>query len=373
MATPGNPRVVAFTLAVVVIAGVALAWLSGAFSPPDPLVVYCAHDEEFSAPILRKFTEQTGIPLEVRYDTEATKSLGLVNLLLQERDHPRCDVFWNNQVLTTMELQDEGLLVPYKGPGFDRIPEEYQDPAGHWSGFAARLRVMIVNQDKTKLGSGATLTAKDVFLRGELNYLEGDLSRAAIAKPLYGTTLTHYALLWQVWGADKLKEWHRDTRKRGMQEVNGNGAVKNLVAAGTCDFGYTDTDDYFGAMDAAKPVTMWPVRVSRTSFQIPRVKDMWMIPEPDSTICIPNSVAIIKGTKRLDAAQKLVDFLLSQETEYALAFSPARQIPLGPVVEKALPQEVRDLLPAAKEGYDLRMLGRAHKECLAWLKSEYLQ
>ena len=40
------------------------------------LVVYCAHDREFAEVVLQEFERQTGIPVSVRYDTEATKSLG---------------------------------------------------------------------------------------------------------------------------------------------------------------------------------------------------------------------------------------------------------------------------------------------------------
>ena len=91
------------------------------------------------------------------------------------------------------------------------------------------------------------------------------------------------------------------------------------------------------------------------------------------TICMPNSVAIIKGSKHVDAARRLVDYLLSEETELALARSQARQVPLGPVADDALPEEVRDLKNWAQDGCDLSGLGPARSECLEWLKSEYLE
>src|SRR4051812_16561678 len=65
------------------------------------LVVYCAHDAIFADSILRDFEKQTGLKVAVKYDTEATKSLGLVELLLREKDAPRCDLFWNNELLGT--------------------------------------------------------------------------------------------------------------------------------------------------------------------------------------------------------------------------------------------------------------------------------
>ncbi|MES2571948.1 MAG: ABC transporter substrate-binding protein, partial [Verrucomicrobiota bacterium] len=219
-------------LVATLLLGWRLIWRSG----PEPLVVYCAHDSIYSESILRAFERQSGIPVAIRFDTEATKSLGLVELLIKEKERPRCDLFWNNELLGTLDLAERGLLEPYQGSGFARIPERFRAPGGEWAGFAARLRVVIFNTGALPPGETDPFPAST-----------GDLSRRAIAKPLYGTTLTHYSVLWQRWGPDKTKAWHRQWRDAGVRELNGNAAVKNAVAEGACDAGYTDTDDFFEA------------------------------------------------------------------------------------------------------------------------------
>jgi iron(III) transport system substrate-binding protein len=307
-------------------------------------VIYCAHDAVYAEKILRDFEKRTGILLAIRFDTEATKSLGLTELLIREKDAPRCDVFWNNELLGMLDLQQRGLLQPYKGPGYARIPAAFKAADGSWAGFAARLRLVIYNTAKI----GSTPPNLTALLPGS------DLTRVAIAKPLYGTTLTHYTLLWHLWGADKLKTWHSDWRVSGVKELNGNAAVKDAVADGVCYAGFTDTDDYFEAKDERFPVAMIPVRL-----------------DDGKTICIPNTVAIIQGARHTRAAQKLVDFLLSEETELALANSKSRQVPLGPVPVEKLPAEVRELASWARDGEDLTSLGTAPAECLAWLKLIY--
>ncbi len=304
------------------------------------LTVYCAHDSVFAEEILRDFQKKTGIPVVIKYDTEATKSLGLVEQIIREADHPRGDVFWNNEVLGTIDLADRGLLEPYKGEGWKRIPEAFRDPEGRWAGFAARLRVVIRNTNAAP---------KPVNLPEF-----GDLSGWAMAKPLYGTTLTHYSALWARWGSDRVKHWHTGARARGLREVNGNGPVKDIVAAGTCLGGWTDTDDYFAAKDAGAPVAAEPYRMDN-----------------GATICIPNTVAIRKGTTRLEHAKKLADFLLSERAELALARSKSRQIPLGPVDQAQLPEEVRALMPAAAQSVPFGDLLGARNNCLEWLKREY--
>jgi iron(III) transport system substrate-binding protein len=304
-----------------------VVFLAGCGTRPATLVVYCAHDAVFAENVLRDFERRTGIPIAIKFDTEATKSLGLVELLLREQAAPRCDVFWNNELLGTLQLQAAGALEPYRGAGWERIPVGAKDPAGAWTGFAARLRVIITHTNQST-GTGG-----------------------AMAKPLFGTTRTHYTVLWHQKGAAWVKEWHRT---KGLREATGNAMVKDLVAAGTCAWGYTDTDDYCEALSAGKPVSVQPVRLDN-----------------GATICIPNTVAVIRGTKRRATAEKLVDFLLSAETEWVLARSPARQIPLGPVAENTLPPEVREWKRWAADAYPLTALDNAPAECLAWLKEEY--
>lgn len=321
-------------LPLLLLAALTGAWLYHRSGPPR-LTVYCAHDSIYAESILRDFTRQTGIPVAARYDTEATKSLGLTELLVREKDAPRCDVFWNNELLGTLDLQEKGILAPYRGPGWQRIPANFKDADGHWTGFAARMRVEISQAQKAA---------------------PFDLARFAIAKPLYGTTLTHYAVLWQRQGREKTIAWHRDWRTRGVREMRGNAAVKDAVANGACDAGFTDTDDFFQAKDAGQPVIMRPVQL-----------------DDGATICIPNTVAIIRGTRRETDARRLVDFLLSAETELALARSKSRQIPLGPVPEEQVPAEVRELRGWTADAVPLANLLPARNECLAWLKAEYVQ
>ena len=109
-------------LLLVIVGGLLAAYFIIWRSGPESLVVYCAHDSVYSEKILREFEKKTGIPVSIRFDTEATKSLGLTELLIREKNNPRCDVFWNNQLLGTAALKEHDILHPYKGTGYNRIP-----------------------------------------------------------------------------------------------------------------------------------------------------------------------------------------------------------------------------------------------------------
>lgn len=311
------------------------------------MTVYCAHDSAYSEPILKQFEKETGIKVNIKFDTEATKSLGLTEQLIREKNTPRCDVFWNNEILGTLDLQSRGILQPYIGQGFKRIPDAFKDVNGLWVGFAARLRVWIIN---TSLIT-PTPQAIEVIMEKE------NLDRATIAKPLYGTTRTHYTTLWQTMGEENLKAWHQEMKDRGLIFAQSNGQTKNLVTQGNCTLGWTDTDDFFEAKDAGSPVEMLPYRLAKTN----------------KTICIPNTVMMIRDCPHPELAQKLIDYLVSEKIEVQLSKSSARQIPLGSVDESQLSDEVKQLKVWAAEGYPLMELDSARQGALEWLKSEYLQ
>jgi iron(III) transport system substrate-binding protein len=183
------------------------------------------------------------------------------------------------------------------------------------------------------------------------------LDHVTIAKPLYGTTRTHYTTLWQTMGGEKLKAWHQEILNRKLVFAQSNGQTKNLVAQGNCTVGWTDTDDYFEAKDDGKPVAMLPYRLDKTN----------------QTICIPNTLMMIKGCPHPAQAKLLIDYLASAKIETQLSQSTARQIPLGPVDESQLSDDVKQLKVWAADGYPLTQLEPARQPALDWLKSEYLQ
>src|SRR5712692_7324748 len=88
----------------------------------DRVVLYCAQDQEFAEQILKEFSAKTSLPVAPHYDTEANKTVVLYDELVRERRRPRCDVFWNNEILSTIRLQRQGLLEPYHSPAASSFP-----------------------------------------------------------------------------------------------------------------------------------------------------------------------------------------------------------------------------------------------------------
>lgn len=298
------------------------AWLVTLFAPfaligfagclpsrTSEVVVYAALDAEFSQPILDDFAHESGLTPMPKFDIESTKTVGLANAIIAEQTRPRCDVFWNNEILNTLRLEELGLLEVYSSPAAAAFPPQFRSPQGTWQGFAARARVLIVN---TQLVGAAEMPTSIYDLAQEK--WKG---KTAIAKPLFGTTATQAACLFAVLGDEKAKDYFRSLKANEVQIVSGNKQVATDVAAGRLAFGMTDTDD--AMIELARGL---PVKIVYPDRQ----------PGELGTLFIPNTLAIIKGCPHPEAARKLVDFLLSPAVETKLAQGPSAQIPLNPAV-----------------------------------------
>src|SRR4051812_5594844 len=77
-------------------AAIAVIALLGCKPSGREVVVYTSVDQPFSQPVFDSFEKATGIHVRAVYDTEETKSTGVVNRLIAEAKTPQADVFWAN-------------------------------------------------------------------------------------------------------------------------------------------------------------------------------------------------------------------------------------------------------------------------------------
>ncbi|MBI3838620.1 MAG: extracellular solute-binding protein [Planctomycetia bacterium] len=309
------------------------------------VVVYTALDSEFSRPILRDFTERSGVKALAKFDTESTKTVGLTEELIAERARPRCDVFWNNEILHTLRLEELGLLDTYQPPLAVEYPAMDRSPRGTWHGFAARARVLVVN---TRLVSQAERPRSI----NDLNDPKWK-DRVGIAKPLFGTTATHAACLFATWGDGKAKQFFRQL-KQNAQIMSGNKQVALSVAAGQLAFGLTDTDDAIGELEKGMDVAI-----------------IYPDQQPDGvgTLFIPNTLAILKGCPHPTEARRLVDYMLRPEIEEQLANSASAQIPLHPRAKGTTRVESPSTIRAMQ--VDFGVAAARWKEVAAFLRDEF--
>lgn len=338
------------------LAALPLALLASCSSDAD-VVVYVAMDQVHSETIIQRFEEETGLTVKAIYDVEANKTVGLVNQIRQEADAPRCDVFWNNEIGHTVALAKDGLLVPYDSPAASDIPAAYRDPQNHWTGFALRARCLILNAEKL-----AEIEPDQSLWPDSIADLEDERwsEHGSIAKPLTGTTLTHLAVLWDLWGAERTRTYARDlvasNAEGGVDLSSGNGPLMRSVGEGATPWGWTDTDDFNVGRLRGFPV----VRVFADQAE-----------DEMGTLVIPNTVAVIKDGPNPENARKLVDFLLSHEVEQMLAEADSAQIPTRDAVPR--PEHVPSLGDMKITEVDWKRVGESLPQVHAELKTIFNQ
>jgi len=280
----------------------AILFLTGCTSRSREVVIYTSVDQVVSEPILREFEKQSGLTVRAVFDTEETKSTGVLNRLVAEAAHPQADVFWSGDPVRPFVLVKRGLVAPYESPNAADIPPVFRAADGSWTGFAARVRVLLVNKNRvpTSAMPRSIRDLADPRWKGA----------TAIANPLFGTTTMHVAALFSTWGEEQGRTFLQALKDNQTRIGSSNGEVKRLVATGEVAFGVADTDDAQEALADHTPIEV-------------------VFPDQDGigTLVMPSTVSLMRGSPHPDAGKKLIDYLLRPEVERRLA-DAAAHVPL---------------------------------------------
>jgi iron(III) transport system substrate-binding protein len=283
---------------------------------PNEVVFYTSVDQVFSEPVVRTF-EKHGTSVRSVFDTEETKSTGVLNRLVAEAASPQADVFWSGDPMRALTLVKKGLVEPYVSPNAAAIPVGFKAADGAWTGFAARARVLLVNRTKVA-AADAPKSIRDLTspkFKGQI----------AIANPLYGTTTMHVAALFAAWGDEEAKRFLQQLKANDVRVASSNGEVKRLVTSGEIAIGLADTDDAHEALEEKAPIDV-----------------VWPDQDGLGTLVMPTVVVLIKGGPHPEAGKRLIDFLLSAEVERTMA-ETAAHMPLRADVQASGVRRVADV------------------------------
>ncbi|HTG44447.1 MAG TPA: substrate-binding domain-containing protein, partial [Verrucomicrobiae bacterium] len=198
------------------------------------VVLYTSQDQFYAEPILKEFTASTGIEVRSVFDTESAKTAGLAHRLRAEQGHPVCDLFWSNEEMHTRLLAAEGVVNPKE-----------------WRAAGSRTRRLVINTNRmpAALLPQSLLELTNAAWRGQV----------ALAFPLFGTTQGHFLALRQLWGDAVWKSWCEGLARNGAKIVDGNSVVVQLVGAGECWLGLTDSDDIAAGLRQGMPIAALPL------------------------------------------------------------------------------------------------------------------
>ena len=188
-----------------------------------------------------------------------------------------------------------------------------------------------------------------------------------MARPLTGTTLTHMTALYDVIGEAEAERYLTEVKaanERGELDLtSGNATLMKKVRDGVLAWGWTDTDDYYVALDGGYPVdVIYPDQPTGDG-------------DADAlgTMVIPNALCLMAGAPNPDAGRRFIDWVLRPEIEADLAESRTMQIPVRADVPR--PAHVPNFGPGGRKAMqvDFVQAGKSLPERQQRLKELFVE
>ncbi len=272
----------------------------------DALTLYSGRTSYLVEPMLRAFSRETGIAIDVRYGESAELAL----LLAEEGDRTPADVFYSQSPGATGFLQSRGLLAPLPDETLRRVPPRFRNSAGRWVGVTGRQRVLVYDSERV---DAADLPDSVFDLTGPA--YEG---RVALA-PQNGSFQDFVTAMRQVYSDRRALDWLRGMSTNDSPTYADNSAIVEAVSRGEVPMGLVNHyyNHQFLAEDPGLP--------SRN----------YVFPDGDiGALVIASSISVTAVSEKSDQAHQLLDFLLSERAQRFFA-KESFEYPLAAGVEPA--------------------------------------
>ena len=304
---------------------VAAAMSSAALA--QPLTIYAGRGEALVAPLVERFTAETGIAVSVRYGGTAE----LAVLILEEGRASPADVYWGQDAGALGALSQAGRLRPLPMELMAGLPAIYTSRSGLWLATSGRARVFAYSPARTATeappASVFDLTAAPY--RGRVGWA-----------PTNGSFQAFVTAMRVVHGEAATEAWLRGMIEGGVRAYANNTSLVEAIASGEID--YALTNNYYLlrylANDPAYPV-------AQGFFADGDIGNLVNVA----------AAGVVTTSRNVEHAERFLAFLLSA-TSQAYFTNEVFEYPVVPEVEPN-PTLVRfDTLLVASPNVDLDVL-----------------
>jgi iron(III) transport system substrate-binding protein len=276
----------AAVLTAALFATVALA-MTGCSGGRNALTIYSGREESLVEPLLVRFSEESGIPIDVRYGDSADLAL----LIEEEGSHTPADVFFSQSPGSVGFLDDRGMLAPIEHEALDSVPASFRANDGRWVGVTARQRVLVYN---TEMLEEQELPAS-VFDLTERRWA----GRVGLA-PTNASFQDFVTAMRQVAGEERTRRWLDDMAAAGNPTYPDNLSIVDAVGRGEIPMGLVN--HYYNYQYLAES----PGSPTRN----------YVFPDGDiGALLIATTVSVLEPSDDRERAAQFVEFLLSEDAQ----------------------------------------------------------
>ncbi len=276
---------------VTVLALGALAGCSSSDETPSSITVYSGRSEELIGPLLEKFTEETGIEVEVRY----ADSPDLALLLNEEGDKTPADVFISASPGAMGYLDGNKLLKELPESILDQVPARFSAPDGTWVGISGRIRTLVYNKNEVKTGE----LPQSVFDLTDAKYK----GKVGIA-PTNSSFVDFVTAMREIEGDARTQKWLDGMKANGVKTYADNTSIVQAINRGEVTFGLVN--HYYNEIAKAADPNV--------------VSENFIFPNRDvGALILVTAAAVMSASDEVDPSEQLIDFLLTKESQTFLA------------------------------------------------------
>ncbi|WP_193198427.1 iron ABC transporter substrate-binding protein [Nostoc sp. MG11] len=276
------------------------------------LVIYSGREQKLVGPLIEKAKKDLNLDIQVRYGDTAELAIAL----LEEGKNSRADLFFAQDAGALGTLEKQQRTLPISSNLLNKVDTRFRSAKGHWLGISGRARVIDYNTKLVKQNELPTSIWQltEPKWRGKVGWA-----------PTNGSFQSFITAMRVLEGDEKTLQWLKAMKANGVKDYAKNSPIVEALGRGEIHLGLVN--NYY-LYRFKKDDPNFPVTHHYTS------KDA------GSMINVAG-VAITNSTDQKTDAEKLINYLLSQNSqnyfaqetnEYPLVTgvqAPSKQVPIS--------------------------------------------
>jgi len=302
-----------------------------------PVTVYSGREEELVAPLFERFTEATGIDVEVRYGDSAE----LAATIAEEGESSPADVFFAQDPGSLGAIDEQLASLPEET--LDRVDDRFRDSQGRWVGTSGRSRVIAYNTQALDASAvpDSVFDLTDPRWKGRVGIAPTNASFQAFVTAMRLSE-----------GDEATRRWLLDLKENDPKTYEKNTPVVEAVASGEIDLGLVN--HYYLYL------------VTQEQPDAPVANHFLRAGDPGALVSVAGA-GVLASSDQLDEAEQFVEFLLSDEAQrFYVDEAEEAEYPLvaGIDAKEGLPP----LAELTGPDVDLARFGAEHEETIELLR-----
>ncbi|MFD3327726.1 iron ABC transporter substrate-binding protein [Streptomyces sp. NPDC058701] len=264
------------------------------------LVIYSGRNEKLVKPLLDELEKAVGTTVAVRYGESAE----LAAQIQEEGGKTKAGLFFSQDAGALGALSTKGLLEKLPEASLGKVDPGFRGAAGDWVGTSGRVRVLAYHPGQVSKVPDTVHDLVKPEWKGKVGYVPTNASFQAF--------VTGMRVLE---GDDATRTWLKGLKANEPKVYDNNLKVLEAVGKGEVSLGLVN--HYY-----------WYEQVAEKGEAKVKAKIHFLPGGDPGGLVNTAGVAIVKGSDQAPAAQKAVDFLLSEKAQKYFA-EDTKEYPLA--------------------------------------------